>query len=73
MIGRVLLFTVYSIAYEALVLGGAGFVVFGLGRSPWWMLLGVALSTVQLKPSAFGIGLPEETRRTVVVQTGARK
>ena len=44
-------YMIYIILWEALVIGGCGYVVFGLNRSGWWMLLGVLLSVSAYKPS----------------------
>ena len=44
-------YMIYIILWEALVIGGCGYVVFGLNRSGWWMLLGVLLSGAAYKPS----------------------
>lgn len=55
MIARIFIFALYSVAYEALVLGGTGYAVFVLGHSGWWMLAAFYVSTKQLKPHHFGI------------------
>ncbi len=52
---RVLAFAFYSIAYEAIIWIGFGWVVFVKNHSPWWMLLAAILSAAQLKPKHFGI------------------
>lgn len=43
-------FLIYTILYEAIVLGGTGYAVFVLGHSAWWLLLGVILSGAQIQP-----------------------
>ena len=43
-------YLIYIITWEAFVLGGGGYVVFGLERSPWWLLLSVLLSLGAYKP-----------------------
>jgi len=47
-------YCIYIVLYETLVLGGTGYVVFILGRSNWWMLLGVLLSCGAYKPESWG-------------------
>lgn len=41
---------VYSIIYEAIVLGGTGYAVFVLGYSGWWFLLAIIMSGSQIQP-----------------------
>lgn len=53
-------YAVYVIAFEMLALGGSAFVVFGLGRSPWWMLLGVAISAAAIPPNVWRRLLSDE-------------
>ena len=43
-------YLIYIIIYESLVLGGCGYVVFGLGYSGWWFVLAVVLSGEAYKP-----------------------
>ena len=43
-------YMIYIILWEALVVGGCGYVVFGLNRSGWWMLLAVLLSGAAYTP-----------------------
>lgn len=52
---KLALFTVYSIAYEAIIWGMFGWAVFEKGHSGWWMLLAAILSSAQMKPKHFGI------------------
>jgi hypothetical protein len=44
---------IYVIIYQALVLGGTGYAVFGLGHSGWWFLLAYFLSTEMPKPQGW--------------------
>lgn len=43
-------YMLYIIAWEGLVIGGFGYVVFGLNRSGWWMLLAVLLGGAAYSP-----------------------
>jgi Na+/H+ antiporter NhaC len=43
-------YLIYIIFYEALVLGGCAYIVFGLGKSGWWFLLAVGLSNAAYSP-----------------------
>ena len=49
----VISYLVYIIIWEALIIGGFGYVVFGLNRSGWWMLLAVLLSASAYKPKSW--------------------
>lgn len=55
LLGRVVVFAIYSMLYEAIVWGIFGWAVFVQDRSGWWMLLAALLSSAQLKPQHFGI------------------
>ena len=46
-------YMIYIILWEALIIGGFGYVVFGLNRSGWWMLLAVMLSDSAYKPKSW--------------------
>ena len=46
-------YMIYIILWEALVIGGFGYVVFVLNRSGWWMLLAVLLSASAYKPKSW--------------------
>ena len=46
-------YMVYILMYEALVIGGCGYVVFGLGRSGWWFLLALLMSAGAYKPASW--------------------
>jgi hypothetical protein len=46
----VITYLIYIIIWQAMVLGGLGYVVFGLGESGWWMLLAVFLSASAYSP-----------------------
>ena len=46
-------YMIYIILWEALIIGGFGYVVFGLNRSGWWMLLAVLLSASAYKPKSW--------------------
>lgn len=41
-----LTYLVYIIFWESLTIGGTGYVVFGLGHSGWWFVLGIFLSAM---------------------------
>ena len=43
-------YMLYIIAWEGLVIGGCGYVVFALNRSGWWFVLGVLLSVSAYTP-----------------------
>ena len=49
----VITYLIYIIIWEAMVLGGFGYVVFGLGKSGWWMLLAVLMSASAYKPESW--------------------
>lgn len=59
LLGRVIVFAIYTICFEAIVWGIFGWAVFIQGFSGWWMLLAIALSSSQMKPQHFGI--PQHT------------
>jgi hypothetical protein len=46
-------YMIYIIAWETLIIGGFGYVVFELNRSGWWMLLAVLLSASAYKPESW--------------------
>tara|TARA_R110002074_G_scaffold316844_2_gene487319 strand:- start:1236 stop:1502 length:267 start_codon:yes stop_codon:yes gene_type:complete len=46
----VITYMIYIILWEALIVGGFGYVVFVLNRSGWWMLLAVLMSAAAYKP-----------------------
>ena len=46
-------YMIYIILWEALVIGGFGYVVFVLNYSAWWMLLAVILSAGAYKPKSW--------------------
>lgn len=46
-------YVIYIILWEALIIGGFGYVVFVLNRSGWWMLLAVLLSAFAYKPESW--------------------
>jgi hypothetical protein len=43
-------YLIYIIIWEAMILGVFGYAVFGLGKSGWWMLLAVLMSSRAYKP-----------------------
>lgn len=43
-------YLIYSIFYETLTIGGTAYVVFVLGQSGWWWLLGALFSASVFKP-----------------------
>lgn len=49
----VITYLIYIIIWEAMVFGGFGYVVFGLGKSEWWMLLAVLMSANAYKPESW--------------------
>jgi len=57
---NIVIFAIYSILYESLVLGGTGYVVFFMGHNGWWFLLAVLMSSNQLKAKSFGINCNNE-------------
>jgi len=48
-----IVFLIYCILFETLVLGGCGYVVFVMGYSGWWFVLAIAISTCQMKRHNF--------------------
>ncbi|MEK0451990.1 MAG: hypothetical protein RL088_4258 [Verrucomicrobiota bacterium] len=59
-LGRVIVFAIYSILYEAIIWGIFAYAVFVKDRSGWWVLVAIMCSGAQLKPQHFGI--PEAKR-----------
>jgi hypothetical protein len=57
-LGLVIVFALYSIAFEAIVWGLFGWAVFVQDRSGWWVLVALFLSGAQLRPKHFGIRQP---------------
>lgn len=47
---KAITYLIYIVLFEALVLGGAGYVVFGLGRHPGWFALAIFMSFCAYKP-----------------------
>ena len=43
----------YIIFWETLTIGGSGYAVFGLGRSGWWLVLGIIMSGSGYHPSSW--------------------
>jgi hypothetical protein len=56
---RELTYLIYILGYETLVLGGCGYVTFGLGHSNWWWVLAVVLSGSAYKPGKWMDGEDE--------------
>lgn len=54
-LGRIIVFAIYSIIYEAIIWGIFGWAVFVNGCSGWWVLVAIYSSSAQLKPKHFGI------------------
>jgi hypothetical protein len=46
-------YLIYIVFYEVLILGGTGYAVFVLDKSPWWFLLAITLSMMAYKPSTW--------------------
>jgi hypothetical protein len=55
-------YLIYIILWEGLIYGGAGYVVFGLNNSGWWMLAAVIVSMAAYSPLKWihGIEPPKE-------------
>ena len=49
----VITYLIYIIIWEAMVFGGFGYVIFGLGKSGWWMLLALYMSMSAYKPEGW--------------------
>lgn len=64
-LGRVIVFAIYSILYEAIIWGIFGYAVFVKDRSGWWVLVAIMCSEAQLKPKHFDI--PEAKRPNACV------
>lgn len=47
-------YLIYIVLWESLCIVGSGYVVFGLHRSGWYMVLGVWLSTAAYSPKKWG-------------------
>ena len=47
---KVLTYLIYTILYECLIIGGCGYVVFGLHQSGWWFVLAAIFSMSQYSP-----------------------
>lgn len=50
---KYLMYTIYIIVYESLVIGGCGYAVFILGHSGWWWMLAVLFSLGAYSPNKF--------------------
>ena len=48
---REVTYLIYIILWEGLVLGGAGYAVFVLDRSAWWMLVAVVIGGCAYSPT----------------------
>lgn len=46
----VISYLIYIVCYETLVIGGCGYVVFALHRSPWWFVLATLFSAGAYSP-----------------------
>jgi len=46
-------YAAYMIVWEALIFGGAGYAVFGLGRSGWWFVAALLISATNWSPEAW--------------------
>jgi hypothetical protein len=46
----VITYLIYIIVWEALVIGGCGYIVFVLNRSGWWFVLAALLSGAAYRP-----------------------
>jgi hypothetical protein len=56
-------YLLYVLFYETLVIGGCGYVVFGLGHSGWWFLLAVLFSCGTYSPERWhGLLTGKETQ-----------
>jgi hypothetical protein len=49
----VVTYLIYIIIWEAMVLGGFGYIIFGLGYSGWWAVLAVLMSGSAYKPGSW--------------------
>ena len=47
-------YLLYIVFWESMVLGGIGYAVFVLGKSPWWMLYAIILSFAAYSPKKWG-------------------
>lgn len=65
----VITYLIYIIIWEAMVLGGFGYVVFVLGKSGWWMLLAVLMSASAYKPKRWGKLLKRHNPETEPMST----
>lgn len=48
-------FVAYTIFWQVMVWGGAGYVVFVLGHSGWWMAFALFLAGCQFQPRHFSL------------------
>ena len=48
-------YLIYIIVFETLIWGGTGYAVFFLGRSGWWFLLALIVSSAAYSPYHWGI------------------
>ena len=49
----VITYLIYIIIWEVILLGGFGYVVFGLDKNGWWMLLAVFMSFYAYGPETW--------------------
>jgi len=54
-------YLIYIIFWEILIVGGTAYIVFGLGYSGWWWLLGIFLGGCAYKPTSWIHGKAEYT------------
>ena len=47
-------YLIYILLWEGVVLGGCGYIVFGLGYSGWWFLLALYMSGSAYSPEKWG-------------------
>jgi hypothetical protein len=58
---REVTYLIYIILWEGLIFGGAGYVVFGLGHSGWWILAAMVISAFAYTPGKWIHGIKEKT------------
>lgn len=58
---KLILFLIYTIVFEAMVLGGFGYVIFFMNYSMWLLIPMILLSGSQLKPKHFGLNYKIDT------------
>lgn len=55
-----LTYLIYAIFWLSLTIGGAGYAIFWLGYSGWWMLAGLLIACFMIEPKSWFNGVTDE-------------